>query len=85
MEIIDIMIIDLKETLEEQGISIEMDKEAKEKIAELGYSSVFGARPLRRAIQEQIEDKITSLIINSENVTEITVSVENNKINVVKG
>ena len=35
MEIIDIMIIDLKETLEEQGISIEMDKEAKEKIAEL--------------------------------------------------
>ena len=85
VEIIDIMIIDLKETLEEQGISIEIDKEAKEKIAELGYSSVFGARPLRRAIQEQIEDKITSLIINSENVTEITVSVENNKINVAKG
>ena len=85
VEIIDIMIIELKETLEEQGISIEMDKEAKEKIAELGYSSVFGARPLRRAIQEQIEDKITSLIINSENVTEITVSVENNKINVAKG
>ena len=85
VEIIDIMIVELKETLEEQGISIEIDKEAKEKIAELGYSSVFGARPLRRAIQEQIEDKITSLIINSENVTEITVSVENNKINVVKG
>ncbi len=85
VEIIDIMIVELKETLEEQGISIEMDKEAKEKIAELGYSSVFGARPLRRAIQEQIEDKITSLIINSENVTEVTVSVENNKINVAKG
>ena len=84
VEIIDIMIVELKETLEEQGISIEIDKEAKEKIAELGYSSVFGARPLRRAIQEQIEDKITSLIINSENVTEITVSVENNKINVAK-
>ena len=85
VEIIDIMIVELKETLEEQGISIEIDKEAKEKIAELGYSSVFGARPLRRAIQEQIEDKITSLIINSENVTGITVSVENNKINVAKG
>ena len=85
VEIIDIMIVELKEALEEQGISIEIDKEAKEKIAELGYSSVFGARPLRRAIQEQIEDKITSLIINSENVTEITVSVENNKINVAKG
>jgi ATP-dependent Clp protease ATP-binding subunit ClpE len=82
VEIIDIMIVELKETLEEQGISIEIDKEAKEKIAELGYSSVFGARPLRRVIQEQIEDKITSLIINSENVTAITVSVENNKINV---
>lgn len=82
VEIIDIMIVELKETLEEQGISIEIDKEAKEKVAELGYSSVFGARPLRRAIQEQIEDKITSLIVNSENVTAITVSVENNKINV---
>ncbi|WP_338450085.1 ATP-dependent Clp protease ATP-binding subunit [Niallia oryzisoli] len=82
VEIIDIMIGELKGTLEEQGISIEMDKEAKEKIAELGYSSVFGARPLRRVIQEQIEDKITTLIINNENVTVITVSVENNKINV---
>ena len=85
VEIIDIMIVELKETLEEQGISIEIDKEAKEKIAELGYSSVFGARPLRRVIQEQIEDKITSLIIHGENVTSITVSVENNKINVAKG
>jgi ATP-dependent Clp protease ATP-binding subunit ClpE len=82
VEIIDIMIVELKETLEEQGISIEIAKEAREKIAELGYSNVFGARPLRRVIQEQIEDKITSLIINSENVTAITVSVENNKINV---
>jgi ATP-dependent Clp protease ATP-binding subunit ClpE len=82
VEIIDIMIVELKETLEEKGISIEIDKEAKEKIAELGYSNVFGARPLRRVIQEKIEDKITSLIINSENVTTITVSVENNKINV---
>ncbi|WP_404332110.1 ATP-dependent Clp protease ATP-binding subunit [Mesobacillus maritimus] len=82
VEIIDILIIELKETLEEQGISIEIEQEAKEKIAELGYSSVFGARPLRRVIQEQIEDKITSLIINGKNVTAITVSVENNKINV---
>ncbi|WP_394239105.1 AAA family ATPase [Niallia oryzisoli] len=80
VKIIDIMIVELKETLEEQGISIEMDQEAKEKIAELGYSSVFGARPLRRVIQEQIEDKITSLIINRENLTEITVSVEDNNI-----
>jgi ATP-dependent Clp protease ATP-binding subunit ClpE len=80
--IIEIMMAELKETLEEQGIYIEIDKEAKEKIAELGYSNVFGARPLRRVIQEQIEDKITSFIINSENVTAITVSVENNKINV---
>ncbi len=82
VEIIDIMIAELKETLEEQGISMEMDKEAKEKIAELGYSSEFGARPLRRVIQEQIEDQITSLLIHNENVTAITVSVENNKINV---
>ncbi|MFB3164435.1 ATP-dependent Clp protease ATP-binding subunit [Neobacillus sp. 179-J 1A1 HS] len=82
VEIIEIMMAELKETLEEQGISIEIDKEAKEKIAELGYSNVFGARPLRRVIQEKIEDKITSLIINSDNVTTITVSVENNNINV---
>ncbi|KAA9022313.1 ATP-dependent Clp protease ATP-binding subunit [Niallia endozanthoxylica] len=82
VEIIDIMIAELKETLEEQGISIAIDKEAKEKIAELGYSSEFGARPLRRVIQEQIEDQITSLLIHNENVTVITVSVENNKINV---
>ena len=44
--------------------------EAKEKLAELGYHPAFGARPLRRVIQEQLEDRVTDLILDQEEVTQ---------------
>ena len=66
IQIIDIMLAELETTLKEQDYTIEVTKDAKEKIAELGYDQAFGARPLRRAIQQHVEDQITMLIIDSE-------------------
>ncbi len=80
LQIVDIMLEDLKGLLKEQDITIEITNEAKEKLAELGYHPAFGARPLRRVIQEQLEDQISDLLLDKENITEIKVSFENNKI-----
>lgn len=66
LKIIDLMLAELQATLKEQDYTLEVTKEAKEKIAELGYDQAFGARPLRRAIQEHIENQITMLIIHSD-------------------
>lgn len=65
IQIIDLMLEELATTLKEQDYTLEVTTQAKEKIAELGYDQAFGARPLRRAIQQHIEDQITMQIIDS--------------------
>ncbi|MEH7609331.1 hypothetical protein, partial [Priestia megaterium] len=49
--------------------------EVKEKLAELGYHPAFGARPLRRAIQEQLEDRITDLLLDDADVSTVNVTL----------
>jgi ATP-dependent Clp protease ATP-binding subunit ClpE len=80
VEIVDIMLKELQETLSEQKISMEVSQDAKEKLAQLGYHPSFGARPLRRTIQEHLEDRITELILDQETVGNIDVSVEDETI-----
>lgn len=80
VKIVDLMLKDLQETLAEQNITMTVSKDAKEKLAELGYHPAFGARPLRRVIQEQLEDRITDLILDQGEVKDVTVDVENNEI-----
>ncbi len=58
LKIVDIQIRYLNERLIEKGIRIEMTERAKEKLAEVGYDPVFGARPLKRAIQRYIENSL---------------------------
>ena len=80
LKIVTLMIKELAETLAEQNISITFTNEAKEKLAALGYHPSFGARPLRRAIQEHVEDQITDLLLDQENITQIDIDVVDNKI-----
>ncbi|MFD2213184.1 ATP-dependent Clp protease ATP-binding subunit [Metabacillus endolithicus] len=80
LKIVTLMIKELAETLAEQNISITVTNEAKEKLAALGYHPSFGARPLRRAIQEHVEDQITDLLLDQENITQIDIDVVDNKI-----
>ena len=56
----------LKEKLKDMEISIEFATSAVEKIADAGFDDIYGARPLKRAIQSLIEDAISEKILNGE-------------------
>ncbi|WVE38146.1 ATP-dependent Clp protease ATP-binding subunit, partial [Priestia megaterium] len=75
IKIVDLMLAELKETLQEQNITLHVAAEVKEKLAELGYHPAFGARPLRRAIQEQLEDRITDLLLDDADVSTVNVTL----------
>ncbi|WP_046175211.1 ATP-dependent Clp protease ATP-binding subunit [Domibacillus indicus] len=81
-QIVDLMIAELNEMLAEQQMKIEVDKAVKEKLAEQGYSPQFGARPLRRVIQEQIEDGIADFVLDHPEVTELHAVLEDEAITI---
>ena len=63
-KIIDIMLKKVEKRLTEQNIIVEIDKKAKELVAKSGVDDNYGARPLRRAIQNMIEDRIAEEILD---------------------
>ena len=63
-QIIDIMLKEVAIRLKAQNISISFDKSVKELIAKKGVDKNFGARPLRRSIQNLVEDKIAEEILD---------------------
>ena len=62
--IIDLLLKNVEERLQEQGLEIKIDKSVKELIAKKGIDKDFGARPLRRAIQNIVEDKLAEEILD---------------------
>ncbi len=76
VEIVDFMIADLRDRLIEQQMSITVSKEAARYIARQGYDPVFGARPLRRAIQRLLEDAISEDILKGRWDTGSIICVE---------
>ncbi len=65
-EIVDLMIKRIVEQLEGQGIGLELTTEAKHFLADKGYDPTMGARPLRRAIQREIEDVLSEKLLYKE-------------------
>jgi ATP-dependent Clp protease ATP-binding subunit ClpB len=63
MGIVDIQLGVLMRRLEERGISLELDEEAKRFLGDAGYDPVYGARPLRRAIQRHLENPLSRDIL----------------------
>ncbi|MGG3466467.1 ATP-dependent Clp protease ATP-binding subunit [Neobacillus pocheonensis] len=82
LTIVDLMIQELQETLKEQDMELTITTEAKEKLAELGYHPAFGARPLRRVIQEQLEDKIADYILEQPDAKNLTAGIESGELKV---
>ncbi|EID43438.1 ATP-dependent Clp protease ATP-binding subunit [Parageobacillus thermoglucosidasius] len=81
LQIVDLMLHEVKATLREQHIDLDVTPAAKEKLAELGYHPAFGARPLRRVIQEHVEDKIADVLLDeSDQVQALRIDVENDAI-----
>lgn len=79
IKIVDLMISDLQKRLDDKHIKINVSDEAKEYIVECGYDSNFGARPLRRFIQRNIETLAAKKIIgcNLSAGDSIDISLEN--------
>ncbi|NPA28329.1 MAG: AAA domain-containing protein [Epsilonproteobacteria bacterium] len=65
-KIVDIMLKGIKAKLEEKDIELVLTDKAKELIADAGFDPVFGARPLKRALQELVEDKLAELILEGK-------------------
>lgn len=65
-KIIDIELAGLYKRIEGCGYHLLLDQEAKRFVAEKGYDVQFGARPLKRSIQNHLEDRLAELIINEE-------------------
>jgi len=64
--IIDIQVAELSKRLADRSITVSVTDQAKELIGELGYDSSFGARPLKRLVQQKIENPLASKIIAGE-------------------
>ena len=65
-EIVDLNLKEVASGLLEKGISLEVTDEAKDWLAEKGYDAKFGARPLRRTIQDYIEDRLSDSVLAGE-------------------
>ena len=63
-EIAGRMLNSLKKRVAKLGIEVEFSQEAVKKIADAGFDPVYGARPLRRAIQSKIEDALSELMLD---------------------
>ena len=80
LEIVDLMLDELVDNIEDIKINLEITDAAKEKLVELGYEPKFGARPLRRVIQNQIENQLTDLILEHDEVDNVIVNVKDEEI-----
>ncbi|WP_423903190.1 ATP-dependent Clp protease ATP-binding subunit [Campylobacter showae] len=66
IKIVDIMFKELEKTLQNRGIKASLSEEAKKFIAGAGFDIVYGARPLRRALYELVEDPLADMILRDE-------------------
>ena len=64
--IVDLLLVDLNKRLADRRVTVTLDKKAKEWAAEKGYDPVFGARPLKRFLQRNIETKLARALISGE-------------------
>ena len=64
--IVDLMLANVSQQLKEKEIMLEVTDAAKDFLGEKGYDEVFGARPLRRVIQDMIEDKLSEAVLRDE-------------------
>lgn len=80
LRIVSLMADSLKKRLSDQGIEIELSQAALEKITEEGYDPDYGARPLRRALQRKIEDRLSEELLkgNINKGQTVKIDVEEN-------
>jgi ATP-dependent Clp protease ATP-binding subunit ClpC len=64
--IVDLMLAQVTKQLAEKGIKLEVTEKAKDFLGDKGYDEVFGARPLRRVIQDRVEDRLSEELLRGK-------------------
>ena len=83
LKIIDTMLEELSSRLDTKGVKIDVTDEVKAKILEKGFKPKYGARPLRRAIQSMLEDKLADFMLSEkipEGESKINVNIEGEEL-----
>ncbi len=65
-EIADSLLANLKNLVQQQGITLQISDEVRNRIAQEGFDPQFGARPLRREIQRRLENKLSKILLSNE-------------------
>ena len=76
LSIVSLMLHDVNQTLSHQKLHIDVPQDVQEKLVDLGYSATMGARPLRRTIQDQIEDGIAEYYLEHPQVRQLKAQLE---------
>ncbi|GIW64340.1 MAG: chaperone protein ClpB [Patescibacteria group bacterium] len=84
-QIIDIQLKNVEEKLKKQTLEIELSKKVKDYLLKVGFDSVYGARPLKRLINELIVDEIALQIIEGKikPKSKLKIDIENDKIKII--
>lgn len=80
VKIVDLMLNSVNNMVKSRGMQITVTDEAKKKLVEEGYNPAMGARPLRRTIQEEIEDKVADYKLDHPTAKNLIASVKDQKI-----
>jgi len=75
-KIIDVQLARIRKMLEEKRLSLELTESALRLLADRGYDPVYGARPLKRAIQKYLLDPLALRVLNGEFLPGDTIVVE---------
>lgn len=76
MKIVNLMIANVNRMLKEKDLHITVPDDVDEKLVDLGYDPKMGARPLRRVIQEQIEDRIADYVLDHGDVHDLAAQLD---------
>ena len=78
-QIVNLLLSDMNETLAQNDLTVDVSDDVKEQLVELGYNPAMGARPLRRVIQEQLEDQVAGYLLDNPNVKALKATLDKNE------
>ena len=83
-QIVDLLVAGLSERLSERNLTLHLAEDARRFVAEQGFDPVFGARPLKRYLQRELETKVGRALLSGEVIegSTIEVSVADGELNV---
>ena len=80
LKIVDLMLANTNNMVKDQGLHIDVTDAAKEKLVDEGFNPALGARPLRRTIQEEIEDKVADYKLDHTDSKNLKADVKDGEI-----